>query len=134
MPKNNKVAIVKANFNADITDKMLALAKKELLKKKIKFDVYEVSGAFEIPGKIKQINKNYSSFIAIGCLIKGETYHFEYISQAVVYGLMKLSIELTKPVLYCILNCQNKKQAIVRTNYIIHNINQNYARSNSKKR
>lgn len=116
-----KICLVKSNFNREITDKMLKNAVDILNQRHIKYQVIEVFGAFEIPYTMKKAakDKKIDAFVAIGCLIKGETYHFEYISQAVAYGLMKLSIELTKPIYYYILNCQNKKQALKR----ISNIN-----------
>lgn len=120
-----KICLVKSNFNREITDKMLNNAVNILKHRHIKYQVIEVFGAFEIPYTIKKAakDKKIDAFIAIGCLIKGKTFHFEYISQAVAYGLMKLSIELTKPIFYCILNCQNKKQALARIkniNYILN--------------
>ncbi|MFH0819253.1 MAG: 6,7-dimethyl-8-ribityllumazine synthase [Patescibacteria group bacterium] len=127
--KNKRVALIKAEFNADITDKILALAIKELIKHDVKYDVFCVGGAFEIPYKINYLNKNnskkYNGFVAIGCLIKGETDHYEYVSQAVSNGIMRLSISLTKPIMYAILNCQNRKQALSRIDnieYIISNL------------
>lgn len=120
-----KICLVKSNFNREITDKMLNNAVKILKQRKIKYEIHEVFGAFEIPYTIKKLAKKnkFDAYIAIGCLIKGETYHFEYISQAVSYGLMKLSIELTKPIYYSILNCQNIKQAQKRINNIKNLLN-----------
>jgi 6,7-dimethyl-8-ribityllumazine synthase len=109
MPK--KIAIIKANFNSDITDAMLKECQKLLRTNNVKHDVYQVAGSFEIPYMIKTIINKYDGFIAIGCLIKGDTMHFEYISSAVSYGLMKISIEQKKPIGFSVLTCLNKAQA-----------------------
>ena len=111
-----KICIIKANFNQEITDKMLALCLFTLKKHQINPYVINVPGAFEIPQAIKKasLTRNFDAFIAIGCLIKGQTKHFEYISKAVVFGLMKLSIELNRPVAYAVLNCLTEKQAKAR--------------------
>ena len=73
-----------------------------------------VPGVFEIPVTIaKNINK-YDGFIALGCVIKGKTPHFDFISQATTNAIMKLSIEYKKPIGNGIITCLNMKQAIAR--------------------
>lgn len=120
--QHKKIAIIKASFNYDITDQMLKNIVDQLDKAKIKYQVYEVPGVFEIPYKIKKLDSAKKTaadiYITIGCLIKGETAHFEYLAQAASYGLMKLSIKLVKPVIFNILTCYNKKQALKRLNNI----------------
>ena len=86
----------------------------EVFKEKIKRDYNYATGAFEIPYIIsKNINK-YDAFIALGCVIKGKTPHFDFICSSTIDALMRLSIENKKPIGNGILTCLNKKQAIER--------------------
>ncbi len=106
-----------SDFNHDITSKVRFSAKKELSKfgiKKVK-DI-EVPGSFEIPVTISRLIKQYDGFIAIGCIIKGETLNFDLISEAITNGIMQISINEKKPIGNAILTCFNKDQARDRFN------------------
>ena len=70
-----------------------------------------VPGVFEIPSMIAINIKNFDAFIALGCIIKGETPHFDFISKAAINGIMNLSINHKKPIMNGIITCLNKKQA-----------------------
>ena len=83
-------------------------------KKKIKTKIIYVPGVFEIPYAISKNLKKYDAFIALGCVIKGETPHFDFISKSSIDAIMKLSIESKKPIGNGILTCLNKDQAIER--------------------
>ena len=91
---------------------MLKNAKNKLNKFSIK--VIKVPGVFEIPVTISKNIKKYDAFIALGCVIKGETPHFDFISNASTHAIMKLSVEYKKPIGNGIITCLNKKQAIAR--------------------
>ena len=82
--------------------------------KNFKFKIIEVPGVFEIPVVISKNIKKYDAFIALGCVVKGETPHFDFISQATTNAIMKLSIENKKPIGNGIITCLNSKQAIAR--------------------
>ena len=110
-----KILIVGANYYKDILSDLSIQAKFVLLKNKLKNDWIKVPGVFEIPVVISKNIKKYDGFIALGCVIKGETPHFEFISQASINAIMKLSIEHKKPIGNGIITCLNKKQAIVRS-------------------
>ena len=73
-------------------------------------------GVFDIPFIISNYINSYDGFIAIGCVIKGETPHFDFISTAAINGIMQLSIKNKKPIGNAILTCLNKNQAITRSN------------------
>ena len=108
-----KVLIVVSDYYEDIANALLDSTKK-FLNKKIKFEIIIVPGVFEIPIIIsKNINK-YDGFVAIGCVIKGKTAHFDLISKSVIDAIMNLSIDSKKPVGNCILTCFNYKQALAR--------------------
>ena len=70
-----------------------------------------VPGVFEIPSMIAINIKDFDAFIALGCVIKGETPHFDFISKATINGIMNLSINHKKPIMNGIITCLNKKQA-----------------------
>ncbi len=110
-----KICIVESVYNEDITEKLSSSANKELKNSGInKVDVVKVPGAFEIPGMIAKLSKKYDGFIAIGCVIKGETANFDLICNAITNGIMQLSINEKKPVGNAILTCFNKDQAFKR--------------------
>ena len=108
-----KILIVIADYYKDIAKGLLASAK-EVLPKSNLIKVINVPGAFEIPVTIsKNINK-YDAFLALGCVIKGETPHFDFISHTSTEAIMKLSIENKKPIGNGIITCLNMRQAIAR--------------------
>ena len=110
----HKILVVASNYYKKVTNN-LCLHTINILQKKIKYKVILVPGVFEIPVVIaKNINK-YNGFITLGCVIKGETPHFEFISSAVTNAIMNLSIDYKKPIGNGIITCLNMKQAITRS-------------------
>ena len=110
-----KILIINANYYNKITNNLVLTSKRILRKKKNNISIINVPGVFEIPIAIKKNIKRFDAFIAIGCVIKGETPHFEFISKATTDAIMKLSIENKKPIGNGIITCLNKKQAISRS-------------------
>ena len=104
-----KICIVMSTYNNDITNELYLSAKMVL--KKFNHDLVEVPGAFEIPVTISRLAKKYDGFIAIGCIIKGETANFDLISNAITNGIMQISINEKKPIGNAILTCFNEDQA-----------------------
>tara|TARA_A100001011_G_scaffold395734_1_gene491618 strand:- start:1195 stop:1590 length:396 start_codon:yes stop_codon:yes gene_type:complete len=110
-----KICIVISTYNEDITKELYASAKKELEKSGIKkIDTVEVPGAFEIPMVISKLANKYDGFIAIGCIIKGETANFDLISNAITNGIMQLSIIKKKPIGNSIITAFNREQGMKR--------------------
>ena len=114
-----KLCIVLADYYKDISKMLLDGAISGQITERSDFvikKIYHVPGVFEIPVTIsKHINK-YDGFVALGCVIKGETPHFDLISNAVVNAIMDLSVESKKPIGNGIITCLNKKQALERAN------------------
>tara|TARA_Y100001970_G_C13470346_1_gene479367 strand:- start:66 stop:458 length:393 start_codon:yes stop_codon:yes gene_type:complete len=110
-----KILVVGANYYKDILDDLVIQTKIILLKNKLKNDWIKVPGIFEIPVVISKNIKKYDGFIALGCVIKGETPHFDFISKATTDGIMKLSIDYKKPIGNGIITCLNKDQAVTRS-------------------
>ena len=109
----NKFLIVNANYYNDISAGLLRGAK-NLIPKNFKIKIINVPGVFEIPVTISKNLKRYHAFIALGCVIKGQTPHFDFISQASTDAIMNLSINSKKPIGNGILTCLNMKQAKAR--------------------
>ena len=109
----NKVLIIQANYYKDISTALLKSAKNEL-KNFAKINIVSVPGVFEIPVVISKNLKKYDGFVALGCVIKGQTPHFDFISKSTTDAIMNISVESKKPVGNGIITCLNKKQAIAR--------------------
>ena len=97
----------------DISTALLKSAKNEL-KNFAKINVISVPGVFEIPVVISKNLKKYDGFVALGCVIKGQTPHFDFISKSTTDAIMNISVESKKPVGNGIITCLNKNQAIAR--------------------
>jgi 6,7-dimethyl-8-ribityllumazine synthase len=110
---NKNFLIVNANYYKDISSGLLKSAT-DLLPKNSKVKIINVPGVFEIPVTISKNIKKFDGFIALGCVIKGQTPHFDFISQASTDAIMKLSINSKKPIGNGIITCLNMKQAKAR--------------------
>ena len=110
---NKKLLIVNANYYQEISSGLLKSAIKAISKKN-KIKIINVPGVFEIPVTISKNLRKFDAFIALGCVIKGQTPHFDFISQASTDAIMKLSIKSKKPIGNGIITCLNMKQAIAR--------------------
>ena len=110
---NKNFLIVNANYYKDISSGLLKSAT-NLLPKNSKVKIINVPGVFEIPVTISKNIKKFDGFIALGCVIKGQTPHFDFISQASTDAIMKISINSKKPIGNGIITCLNMKQAKAR--------------------
>ena len=110
--KKNFLVIV-ANFYEEVSSGLLRFAVDSIPKGYTKKIIF-VPGVFEIPVTISKNIKKYDAFIALGCVIKGETPHFDFISQASTNAIMDLSINSKKPIGNGIITCLNMKQAKAR--------------------
>ncbi len=108
-----KILIVNANYYKDISNGLLSSALKSIEKFSIN-KIINVPGVFEIPVTISKNLKKFDGFIALGCVIKGQTPHFDFISQASTQAIMNLSIDSKKPIGNGIITCLNMKQAKAR--------------------
>ena len=108
-----KYLIVIADYYKDISKGLLDSALKEIPKFSF-IKIIKVPGVFEIPVTISKNIKKYDGFIALGCVIKGETPHFDFISLASTNAIMDLSINNKKPIGNGIITCLNMRQAKVR--------------------
>ena len=118
----NKILFVIADYYEDISDELASGAISEMnsayvgpdnIPKEF-WDAIYVPGIFEIPVVISKNIKKYTGFVALGCVIKGQTPHFDFISTAVNNELMNLSTKHNKPIGNGIITCINKEQAVIR--------------------
>ena len=107
-----KVLIVLADYYGDISSSLLKSAKNNLNNFSLK--IIKVPGVFEIPITISKNIKKYDGFIALGCVIKGKTPHFNFISSASTQAIMDISVDSKKPIGNGIITCLNKNQAKAR--------------------
>tara|TARA_B100001057_G_scaffold148160_1_gene148096 strand:- start:114 stop:503 length:390 start_codon:yes stop_codon:yes gene_type:complete len=108
-----KILLVSANYYQDISQGLINSAIKNIPKTN-KISLIKVPGAFEIPVTISKNLKKYDAFLALGCVIKGRTPHFDYISQAITNAIMNLSIDSKKPIGNGVITCLNMSQAKAR--------------------
>ena len=108
-----KYLIVLADYYKDIAAGLLKSAK-DALPKLSMVKIITVPGVFEIPVTISKNIKKYDAFLALGCVVKGQTPHFDFISQSYTDAIMRLSVENKKPIGNGIITCLNMKQAIMR--------------------
>ncbi len=110
-----KVLIVVSNYYEEIGNSLLKGSIAELKANKIEYDILYSPGCFEIPFLISKNIKKYIGFVALGCIIRGETYHFDLIANECARKIMDISNSNTKPIGFGILTCENLKQAKTRS-------------------
>ena len=115
--KKFKFLLVASNFYPEITLNLLKGAQNYLKKNGHKFETTFTKGSLEIPTKISiKLNKHkYDAVVAIGCIIKGKTDHYELIANAITMTLLDLSIQKKLPISNSVLTCKNIKQAKERS-------------------
>lgn len=111
-----RFAIVASEYNSVIMDRLIEGARRTL-KDQRHVHVIRVPGAFEIPLAAKRaaISKKYDAVVALGCVVRGETPHFEYISSAVSYALQQVALEADIPVGFGLLTVDTVQQAMDRS-------------------
>ncbi|MFL2525101.1 MAG: 6,7-dimethyl-8-ribityllumazine synthase [Pelagibacteraceae bacterium] len=109
--------IVYSDYYKDISKSLLKGSISILKKNNIKYELHRIDGSFEIPQliNIQLKSKKYCAALALGCIIKGQTPHFDFISSSISNSIMDLSIKYSLPIANGVLNCLNKKQAKLRS-------------------
>ncbi len=111
-----KILIVNSNYYKNISKGLVLKAKTKLINEKLKLEILEVPGIHEIPVAIRKNIKKFDGFVALGCVIKGETPHYDLICSSTFNALMSLSIKFNKPIGNGIVTALNLKQAKQRSN------------------
>ncbi|NCO04853.1 MAG: 6,7-dimethyl-8-ribityllumazine synthase [Candidatus Magasanikbacteria bacterium] len=117
-----RIGIVSTLWNKEVVDQLVNECKQALLDSEVANQdiiLYEVPGAYELPRGAKQLmeKEHVDAVVCIGVLVKGQTMHFEYISEAVTQGIMTLNLTTDIPVTYGVLNCLSEDQVLSRKNH-----------------
>ena len=113
------IGIVQARFNAPVTDALAAACKAELLALGVQdkhIDHVRVPGALEVPLALQAMaeKSKYDALIALGCIIRGETYHFELVANESSAGVTRIALDYQLPIANAILTTENMEQAVAR--------------------
>jgi 6,7-dimethyl-8-ribityllumazine synthase len=116
LPPDAKVAVVAARFNAHIVDELLGGCLKQLQLHKFddaRLSVHRVPGAFELPVAAKMLarTKKFDAVICLGCVIRGDTPHFDYVAGECARGIQRVSLEECLPVIFGVLTTNTEEQA-----------------------
>jgi 6,7-dimethyl-8-ribityllumazine synthase len=114
-----RLAIVVSRFNSLITDRLLTGAMDALKRSGVAsadVEVMDVPGAFELPLAAKKLatKGDYDALIAIGCVIRGETSHYDYVCSETARGLQLAQMDTGVPIIFCVLTCETQEQALAR--------------------
>ena len=116
-----KILIVSANYYKDISKKLVLSSKKKLINSRVRINIINVPGIYEIPIAIRKNIKKFDGFVVLGCVIKGKTPHFEFICKATFNSISHLSIIYNKPIGNGIITSHSIKQAYERCGKIKSN-------------
>lgn len=121
-----RIAIVVARFNSAITERLLSGAVDRLVRGGVEredIDIFWVPGSFELPQAVQRLIKagKYDGIIPLGCLIRGETPHFDFLARAVTEGLIRLSLSTEGvPLVFGVLTADTPEQALARSGLKSH--------------
>ena len=124
---NKKILIISSSFYPEISDNLIEGAKKFLESKKITFEILNIPGSLEIPLFLKKKMNDFSGYIILGCIIKGETDHYEIVKDITFSKIYQFSYENNFPVSNALLTVENYSQAVVRSRVDKKNLGKNAA-------
>ena len=115
-PPETKIAIAAARFNSEIVDELLRRCVERLKELKLpekNISVHQVPGAFELPlaAKLLAEKKKFHAIICLGCVIRGETPHFEYVAGECARGIQQVALETKLPIIFGVLTTETEQQA-----------------------
>ena len=116
-----KILIINSNYYKEISNNLVNKAKKKLSSYKCSISIINVPGVYEIPIAIRKNIKKFDAFIALGCVIKGQTPHFDLICSSVFTTILQLSINFNKPIGNGVITALNMSQAKKRSIKFISN-------------
>ena len=125
---HKKVLIISSTFYQEITDNLIKGATEYLKKHKFFYDVLKVPGSMEIPFFLKKNKEKYSGYIILGCIIKGETDHYEIVKNITLSRIYHFSYEYNFPLSNALLTVENYSQALDRSRVDKKNLGENAAK------
>jgi 6,7-dimethyl-8-ribityllumazine synthase len=119
IPATARIAIVAARFNADMVDKLLDGCKRRLAEAQItgdRLELFRVPGAFELPVAAAALakTKKFSAVICLGCVIRGDTPHFDFVAGECARGIARVSLDYLLPVIFGVLTTNTVEQVLER--------------------
>ena len=126
-----KVLIVNSNYYKEISNNLVLNAKKKLLNVKFKISILNIPGAFEIPISIRKNINNFDAFVALGCVIKGQTPHFDLLCSSLFNSILSLSIKYNKPIGNGVITALNLNQAKQRSKTVSNKPNKGSEAANA---
>jgi 6,7-dimethyl-8-ribityllumazine synthase len=116
IPATARVAIVAARFNSEIVEELLEGCRRRLAEEEItgdRVEIHRVPGAFELPVAAKALanTKKFSAIICLGCVVRGDTPHFDYVAGEAARGIQNVAIECALPVIFGVLTTNTEQQA-----------------------
>lgn len=109
-----RMAVVRTAWNAHITEPLLAGCAAVLQQHHVKHDVYVVPGAVELTFAAQKLCRTYDAVIVLGCVIQGDTPHFDYVCQSVTQGITLLNTQADRPIIFGVLTVHTEAQALER--------------------
>ena len=110
-----KILIINSNYYKEISNNLVLNTKKKLLNVKFKISILNIPGAFEIPISIRKNINKFDGFVALGCIIKGRTPHFDLLCSSLFHSILNLSIKYNKPIGNGVITALNLNQAKQRS-------------------
>ena len=126
-----KILIVNSNYYKEISNNLVLNAKKKLLGVKFKISILNIPGAFEIPISIRKNIKKFDGFVALGCVIKGQTPHFDLLCSSLFNSILSLSIKYNKPIGNGVITALNLNQAKQRSKTVSNKPNKGSEAANA---
>lgn len=110
------IIILRANFYNDIADMLTEAAVEEIENAHLRHQIVDVPGVFELPAAVAfaMTAQKFGAYIALGCVIRGETTHYDYVCQESARGLNEMAIKFKLPIGYGVITAENKEQALAR--------------------
>jgi 6,7-dimethyl-8-ribityllumazine synthase len=115
-PSRAHVAVLATRWNENVVERLLAAAITTLDAAGATHELFRVPGSFELPQIARRLARSgrFDAIVPLGCVIRGDTPHFEYIARAVTDGLLQLSLEESTPIVFGVLTCDSVAQALDR--------------------
>ena len=116
LPEGARIALIATRYNADIVDRMLDAARSALQRLDVVFDVFRVPGAWELPLLAMNLaeQNEHDALVAMGCVIRGDTRHFEHVADECARGLMQVQLDYGLPVANAVLAVEQRQDALDR--------------------
>ncbi len=108
------IGVVASRFNSIVTERLVEGVERKLREAGVPYEVVWVPGSFELPQAVSLLSDRYDAFVVVGCIVKGETAHWEHLSSAVISSLLNLAVSSKKPIGLAVLTVESIEQGLNR--------------------